>query len=85
MQAHAHFTRLVRTVGIAASLTAALAFGSVAANGNTQGLLECDQGCTVEMFTGANGQIADFQIVSVATGSINAYVSEGPGYIGFTR
>jgi hypothetical protein len=85
MQNTTRFAKTLRTAIIGGALLAALAFGSVSANGNQVGLTECDHGCTVSILSGQSDELAQFQVVDVQTADISAYVANGPGEIGFTR
>jgi hypothetical protein len=85
MQNTTRFSKTVRTALVTGSLLAALAFGSVSANGNEVGLTECDHGCRIAIISGQSEELAQFQVVDVETADISAYVANGPGEIGYTR
>jgi len=85
MQNTTRFSKTVRTALVTGSLIAALALGSVLADGNNIGLTECDHGCGIAILAGQSEDLAQFQVVDVQTADISAYVANGPGEIGFTR
>lgn len=85
MQYKASFRKLGRATALSVGLLAALAFGTVAAQPNEMGLTECDHACVITTLADIQGDGAAYQVVRVTPLNLSAYVSAGPGELGFTR